>query len=110
MYRFSTAADFFLKCGYTHAMKDRLERYFSDYQEFHRTRGNQRCHLIGIPMIMIGTLGLLALIISCRGPSMPLLQLDGGLILWLGASLWYVFLDWRLGVPFSSLTLSTSFF
>ncbi|HUI41065.1 MAG TPA: Mpo1-like protein [Terriglobia bacterium] len=41
-----------------------VERLWSDYQEHHRTAGNRACHMIGIPLIMAGLLGLLALPIA----------------------------------------------
>ncbi len=88
----------------------RLENYLSDYHSFHRTHGNQVCHFIGIPMIVVSTLGLLALLVFKAGPaSLPLLQLDAGVCVWGVAALWYVFLDWRLGISFSSLALATYF-
>jgi uncharacterized membrane protein YGL010W len=91
-------------------MNTRLEKYFSDYHEFHRTRGNKVCHFVGIPMIMVSAFGLLALIRIVPGPvSMPLLQVDGGVVLWLAGAFWYLRLDWRLGLPFSCLALASYF-
>jgi uncharacterized membrane protein YGL010W len=83
-------------------MNARLELIFSKYHEFHRTHGNQICHNIGIPMIVVSTFGLLALI-----PLVP--HLDAGMLLWLGSACWYVFLDWRLGIPFSGVALASYF-
>jgi len=37
-----------------------MDRLWSDYQEHHRTEGNRACHMIGIPLIIAGLLGMLA--------------------------------------------------
>lgn len=44
-----------------------MDRLWSDYQEHHRTAGNRACHMIGIPLIMAGLLGLLALPVARVG-------------------------------------------
>ncbi|MEE8201088.1 MAG: Mpo1-like protein, partial [Candidatus Acidoferrales bacterium] len=41
-------------------MAGRLERLWANYEEHHRTAGNKWCHLVGIPLIIVGLLGLLA--------------------------------------------------
>lgn len=38
----------------------RLSRHFGDYAAFHRTAGNKACHAFGIPIIVLGSLALLA--------------------------------------------------
>lgn len=77
--------------------KSRLLRYFEDYASYHTTIGNQNTHLVGIPMIMLGLLGLLQLV--------PLGPLNLGILLWLGATLFYIVLDVRLGTIFSLIVL-----
>lgn len=74
-------------------MTPRLQKYFADYDSFHKTAGNKICHTAGIPLIVIATLGFLKV----------------GIILWGLASLWYIKLDWRLGLPFSLMTLGCYF-
>jgi uncharacterized membrane protein YGL010W len=74
-------------------MSPRLQKYFADYDAFHKTPGNQLTHTIGIPLIVVATLGLF----------------KAGIILWALASLWYVRLDWRIGLPFSLMTLAGYF-
>jgi uncharacterized membrane protein YGL010W len=37
-----------------------LQAHFADYAAFHRTSGNQACHLIGIPLIVFSLLAMLA--------------------------------------------------
>lgn len=39
-----------------------LRAHFDSYAEFHRTPGNQLCHTIAIPAIVLSTLALLALV------------------------------------------------
>lgn len=75
----------------------RLQSYFEDYARFHTTAGNQKTHILGIPMIMLSLLGLLQLV--------PLGPLNLGVFLWLGATLFYVMLDVRLGTIFSLVVL-----
>jgi uncharacterized membrane protein YGL010W len=80
----------------------RLNRQFDQYSAFHRTRGNHLCHHFGIPLIMTSLLGLLShWKITIHG----LPDVDGGVVLWLGATLWYTWLDWRLAIPFSVFSL-----
>lgn len=50
-------------------MSRMLTEYFADYAAFHRTRGNQACHYIGIPMIVLSIIALLA--------AVPLARLGG---------------------------------
>lgn len=92
-------------------MSPKLTGYFADYEDYHRTSGNKFCHYFGIPFIVISLLGLLSLI--NLGPDSlagsALLRIDGGAILWLLASLWYVLLDWKIGLSFSFVTLGMYF-
>ncbi|MGE0614164.1 MAG: Mpo1-like protein [Bacteriovoracia bacterium] len=71
-----------------------LRKTFASYEVCHRTEGNERCHWIGIPLVMISLLGLLA-----RLPLVP--PLDFALLLWGVATVYYLVLDWKLGAPFS---------
>ena len=41
-------------------MSGSLRSHFDDYAAFHRTAGNQICHAIGIPVIVLSSLALLA--------------------------------------------------
>jgi len=62
---------------------------FADYAVYHRTAGNKWCHRFGIPMIMLGGLGMLA-----RIPIVP--YLDAAVVLIAVAAVVYFILDWRL--------------
>ena len=89
-------------------VKPRLAAYFVDYGRFHQTRGNELCHFVGIPLILLAILGLFGKLTF--GPELtPELRLDAGILAWLGAGVWYFILDWRLGAPFSLVTLGFYF-
>lgn len=86
----------------------RLTRYFSDYARHHKTLGNQVCHYIGISCIVIGLLGLLGgAPIIAGGPDF--IRLDAGTILIGLASLWYLYLDWKITIPFLLVIMGTYF-
>lgn len=69
-----------------------LNRLWSDYEEHHRTAGNRTCHMIGIPLIIIGLLGLLAIPIAHVGGwpievSLLIVIVVGAIDIWLDAKL-----------------------
>lgn len=78
-----------------------LDEHFRSYASYHRTRGNQVCHYFGIPMITVSVFGLLGLL----GHGF----LNAGIALWAGTVLWFLTLDWRLGVPFGLFSLGLYF-
>jgi uncharacterized membrane protein YGL010W len=90
----------------------KLKSYFQDYDAYHRTTGNEICHCLGIPLIVVSLLGLLSGLTF--GPSgffgSPLLRVDGGLALWAVGTLWYMLLDWKMGFSFSFVVLGGYFF
>ena len=78
----------------------RLVAYFEDYEKFHRTLGNRRSHVVGIPLIVVGLLGLLAgLELGWEVPG-GLLRLDVGVVVVTAVSLFYIWLDLKIGVAF----------
>ena len=69
-----------------------MDRLWSDYQEHHRTAGNRTCHMLGIPLIIIGLLGLLAIPIVHIGGrpievSFLIVLAVGAIDIWLDAKL-----------------------
>ena len=74
-----------------------ISDYFRDYAGYHQTRGNRITHWVGIPCIVTSLLGLLS---HLGTPTV-----NGGLALWLLGTLWYLKLDWKIGAPFSLVTL-----
>ena len=73
--------------------------------------GNELCHFIGIPLIVISLLGLLAAFPFEAGSffGSPLFRIDGGSVFWALAILWYLWIDWRAGLSFSLVSLSAYF-
>lgn len=75
-------------------MQSIQNRLWADYETHHRAEGNQVCHMVGIPLIIAGLLGLLAI---------PVFQVDGvklewSLFLLLIAGGVYLWLDLKLGL------------
>lgn len=77
----------------------RLLTLLDDYGRYHLNPKNKLTHYIGIPMITVTLLGLLSklVIADLAGP----IRLDGGVILYLVAFVFYMTLDWKIGVPFA---------
>jgi len=79
----------------------RLDPLWADYQAHHRSAGNQWCHAVGIPLILAGLLGLLAVpVFEVEGArveaSLLLIAVMAGLYLWL---------DTKLGAALVAVTL-----
>lgn len=74
-----------------------LKSYFQGYEEYHQTYGNKITHYFGIPMIVVGLLGLLSFV--------KFGSIDMALVFWLGCSLFYIRLHTKLGLLFSLFTL-----
>jgi uncharacterized membrane protein YGL010W len=79
----------------------KLEAHFSDYESFHRTKGNELCHYIGIPLILFSTLGLLLRVKF--GP------LDAAFVVWAFSFVFYLRLNLTFGFLFSLLTFAAYF-
>lgn len=74
-------------------VSSRLEYYFIDYTRYHASFGNEVCHYVGVPLIFATSLGLLS--------KVPIgLDNDGGQVAVLLVSLFYLIVDWRLGLLF----------
>lgn len=76
-------------------MAPSLRSHFADYAGFHRSAGNQACHAIGIPLIVLTLLALLA--------RLPLLAVGGVTLtaaeaLVAAATLYYLALDLPLAL------------
>ena len=92
-------------------LSKRLAGYFNNYASFHKTKGNQTTHMIGIPLIVISLLGLLAKIKFGVEPSSheALLQWDGGILLTVFGVIFYLYMDWKIAIPFSLVILGCYF-
>ncbi|MBS1963630.1 MAG: DUF962 domain-containing protein [Bdellovibrionales bacterium] len=83
-------------------MTQKLASRFADYREFHTTRGNVISHYIGVPLIATSVLGLLSLVTFGNEQFHDkLIRPDLGWVLWAAAIGFYLWLDWKIAVPFS---------
>jgi uncharacterized membrane protein YGL010W len=67
-----------------------IQSLFADYASYHQTKGNKWFHRFGIPMIMLTLIGMLVRVEI--GP------IDAAMILIALASIYYLVLEWRLGL------------
>ena len=72
-----------------------LQAHFSDYSAFHRTPGNQACHYVGIPLIVLSLFALLSRV--------PLFDVGGftvtlAEVVLVAATIYYLTLDAALAV------------
>lgn len=74
-------------------MAAQFARWWADYEEHHRAEGNQWCHVVGIPLIIAGMLGLLSVELF-RLRELPV---EAALLLVLAAGAAYLWLEPRLG-------------
>jgi uncharacterized membrane protein YGL010W len=79
-----------------------IHELFADYGSYHQTRGNKVFHRIGIPMIMITLLGLLA---RLEITSVNSIRIDAAILLILLAEVYYLMLDWRLGLAMLGVSI-----
>lgn len=82
-------------------MKNSIERLWTDYEEHHRAAGNKYCHMVGIPLIMVGLLGLL----SVRLFRIGTFPVEGALLFVLVIGGIYLSLDIRLGAAMAGASL-----
>lgn len=77
----------------------KLLALLDDYGRYHLNPKNKITHYLGIPVITVTLLGMLShlVILPISGP----FQLDGGVLLWIVAFLFYMSLDWKIGLPFA---------
>jgi uncharacterized membrane protein YGL010W len=90
---------------------DIMDRLWSDYQEHHRTAGNRTCHMIGIPLIIVGLLGLLAIPIAHAGGwpielSLLVVIVVGAIDIWLDTKLGVLVLAAALVIYLGARTLA----
>lgn len=83
-----------------------IDRLWSDYQEHHQTAGNRACHMVGIPLIMIGLLGLLSIkVLTLGGWAIPasvlLVMVIGAIDIWLDARLGLLMLVIALAICYA---------
>ena len=79
---------------------------FADYASYHRTPGNKWFHRFGIPMIMLTMIGMLARVTIFDGGSW---RLDAAMLLILGASVYYLAIEWRLAIAMIAVSIAFYF-
>ena len=83
-------------------MPSTQDRLWADYETHHRAGGNKVCHMVGIPLIIAGLLGLLAVPVThVRG-----FPLEASLFLILAAACIYLWLDVKLGTVMIAFSLA----
>jgi len=82
-------------------MRGKFERWWSDYEEHHRTQGNQWCHLVGIPLILAGVLGMLSLELFRVGG----FRIEVALLVVVVTGVAYLWLEPRLGAAMFGISL-----
>lgn len=80
----------------------RLDALFADYATYHQTTGNKWFHRFGIPLIMISGLGMLARVAIV---SVNSFRLDLAVVLIFAASVYYLALDWKLGLAMMGISI-----
>jgi uncharacterized membrane protein YGL010W len=83
-------------------MTQKLASQFSEYREFHTTRGNVISHYIGVPLIVASVFGLLSMVTFGNKNFYPnLIRPDLGWVMWVIAFGFYLWLDWKIALPFA---------
>ncbi len=90
--------------------QSRVAKYFADYEGYHRTPENVLTHVVGIPLIVVSLLGLLNEVLlascDCTLGTQRLHLFSAAFVLWAFANLFYLWLEWRLGVLMILTTLA----
>ena len=76
-------------------MSPALKAHFTDYAAFHQTKGNQACHYVGIPLIVMTLFALLAAVPIAELGSLRLTLAEVLLVL---VTVYYFTLDATLGL------------
>jgi uncharacterized membrane protein YGL010W len=79
-----------------------IEGLFADYAAFHQTKGNKWCHRLGIPMIMLTLIGMLTRVTLIE-------PVDAAMVLIAAATLYYLTLEWRLGIAMLAVSVAMYF-
>jgi uncharacterized membrane protein YGL010W len=83
-------------------MTQRLASRFSDYREYHTTQGNRITHYLGIPLIAVSLFGLLSMaVFGNEAFRSMVIRPDLGWLLLALAIGFYLWLDWKIAVPFA---------
>jgi uncharacterized membrane protein YGL010W len=78
-----------------------IQALFADYASYHRTKGNKAFHRLGIPLIMLSSIGMLVRV-HVTG------RIDAAMILIALAEVYYLLAEWRLAI--AMLAVSVAFY
>lgn len=78
-----------------------IQALFADYASYHRTKGNKAFHRLGIPLIMLSSIGMLVRV-HITG------RIDAAMILIALAEVYYLLAEWRLAI--AMLAVSVAFY
>lgn len=81
-------------------MASTMDRLWKDYEEHHHSAGNQYCHMVGIPLIIAGMLGLLSFPIL-RIRTLPV---EPAFLVGVASGAAYLWLDAKLGGAIAIVT------
>jgi uncharacterized membrane protein YGL010W len=85
---------------------NRFVAYLNDYASYHKTPGNKLTHHFGIPVIVVAIAGAFAKI-SLGNDLVPgWIGMDLGFLGWIAVTVWYLWLDPKIGVPSSLCMLA----
>lgn len=83
-------------------ISNRLSRYFDSYAAHHKNERNQLLHDFGIPALTLAVLAFLSWIpVSLRFLGVEAFKIDAALIVMLLSLIWFLFLDWKVAIPFA---------
>lgn len=83
-------------------MQTTQDRLWADYETHHRAGGNKVCHMVGIPLIIAGLMGLLSIPLF-RIAAVPV---ELSLLLLPAAGVVYLWLDLKLGLAMVVVSLA----
>src|SRR5437762_13775797 len=76
----------------------RLQAHVERYAQAHQTGPNKILHFVGIPVLMVASLGGLSKAALPGWGGAPALQPNAAWVVLLAAGVWYLWLDWRVGI------------
>lgn len=74
-----------------------MQSHVEHYGAAHRARVNQILHFVGIPVLLISSLGLLSKASLPLDWTVPALRPNAAWVVLLGAGGWYLWQDWKVG-------------
>ncbi|MCI0458242.1 MAG: DUF962 domain-containing protein [Gemmataceae bacterium] len=87
------------------SLSPELWSHVDHYAASHRMPVNKVLHFLGIPLLLVASLGLLSKASLAVDGAVPALRPNAAWIVLFGAGLWYVRSDWKMGLlTFAAVT------